>query len=318
MKELISIIVPVFNTAPYLRRCIESVLKQRYQYFELLLIDDGSTDESGIICDRYAKQDQRITVFHQENAGVCSARNLGIKKMTGNFFMFLDSDDSLDINTLELCYERIVQDNSDVVIFGRQEIKGGQVINLGIYGNKVLNDPVDVVCKILEDRHIYGGGYPNKMWRTAAFAEEGQTVPLYNPKLFYVEDMEWVIRMLLKAKRISSLDRVFYNYYLRDDSVSRSKTSQERRLIGYHDTMEEIVNDLAHVPDIQQWFRGIYYSELINSTLDAVMKRQTTVYKTLVKRLYQEKHLIMGHAAVSRKCKLRCVALLTAYFVRII
>lgn len=318
MSELISVVVPVFNTAPYLKRCIESILRQSYQNFELILIDDGSTDGSGDICDYFAGQDQRVKVFRQDNSGVCAARNLGIEKMVGAYFMFLDSDDTLDTSALELCYDRIVKDNSDVVVFGWQEIRNSQIINADVYGDGKIDDPINVIRDILADRHIYGGGYPNKMWRTATFTERGKEVPRFNPKLFYVEDMEWVIRMMLKIKKISLLDRIFYNYYLRDDSVSRSEAAQEHRLIGYHDTMEEIVSDLADVPDVQQWFRGIYYSELINSTLDAVMKRQIAVCKTLVKRLCQEKPTIMGSSGVSCKCKLRCFALVAAHSIRII
>lgn len=318
MDGLISIIVPVFNTAPYLVRCIESVLKQTYKFLELVLVDDGSTDESGFICESYEKQDQRVKVFHQKNAGVCAARNLGIKKMSGNFFMFLDSDDSLEINALEICHKRIVRDNSDVVIFGRREIKNSQIINSEVYGNEVLVDSIDVVRKILADRHIYGGGYPNKMWRTATFTENDQMIPLFNQNLFYVEDMEWVIRMILKVKKISLLDGIFYNYYLRDDSVSRKASAQESLLIGYHDAMKQMVNDLVDYPDIWQWFRGIYFSELINSTLDAVMKRQTVVVKVLIQRIYQEKQDIMKHSSVTQKCKRRCSVLLIAHFFRII
>ena len=318
MNELISVIVPVFNTAPYLKRCIESILMQSYQNFELLLIDDGSTDESGAICDYFARQNQCVKVFHQYNSGVCAARNMGLKKMVGTYFMFLDSDDTLDTNALELCHDRIVKDNSDVVVFGWRQIKNDQIIETGIYGDGKINDSVQVVREILSDRHIYGGGYPKKMWRTAPFIDNSQAVPRFNPKLFYVEDMEWVIRMMLIAKNISLLNEIFYNYYLRDDSASRSKEAQECRLVGYHDTMEEIVNDLFEVPDVHVWFRGVYYSELINSTLDAVIKRQTNVVKVLIERLKREKKAIMCHLGVSRVCKFRCMVLMIAHTIRII
>ena len=93
MMDLISIIVPVYNTEKYLDRCIQSILSQTYTDFELLLIDDGSTDSSGVICDKYAEQDSRVRVFHKENGGVSSARNIGLDNANGVWITFCDSDD---------------------------------------------------------------------------------------------------------------------------------------------------------------------------------------------------------------------------------
>ena len=98
MKEngIVSVIVPVYNTAPYLPRCIESIISQSYRSIELLLIDDGSTDGSLEICHGYMTRDSRIRVLHKENGGVCSARNMGLREMRGDFFLFVDSDDALE------------------------------------------------------------------------------------------------------------------------------------------------------------------------------------------------------------------------------
>ena len=92
----ISVIIPVYNTEMYLRRCIDSVLAQTYQDFELLLIDDGSKDSSGAICDEYAAKDARVRVFHKENGGVSSARNLGLDNARGEWVTFVDSDDYIE------------------------------------------------------------------------------------------------------------------------------------------------------------------------------------------------------------------------------
>ena len=94
--ELISVIVPVYNVEPYLRRCVESILHQTYQNLEVLLVDDGSTDASGIICDEYAAIDDRVTVIHQKNGGLSAARNMGTDRARGEYLCFVDSDDLLD------------------------------------------------------------------------------------------------------------------------------------------------------------------------------------------------------------------------------
>ena len=112
----ISVIVPVYNTEQYLHRCIDSVLAQTYKDFELLLIDDGSTDSSGAICDEYAARDSRVKVFHKENGGVSSARRIGVEQSHGEFIYFVDSDDAILPDTLEMMCNYMTN-GVDVVVF---------------------------------------------------------------------------------------------------------------------------------------------------------------------------------------------------------
>lgn len=114
----ISVIVPVYNTEKYLRRCVDSILAQTYTDFELLLIDDGSTDGSGAICDEYAALDPRVRVFHKPNGGVSSARNLGLDHSRGEWVGFIDGDDWLDSKTLEKVTENMQSAKADIVCFG--------------------------------------------------------------------------------------------------------------------------------------------------------------------------------------------------------
>lgn len=115
----ISIIVPVYNTEPYLPRCLDSILNQSFTDFELLLIDDGSRDNSGVICDAYAEKDSRIRVFHKENSGVSSARNLGLNMAEGEWMFFVDSDDWLELNAIELLMDKQIETGADIVSGGR-------------------------------------------------------------------------------------------------------------------------------------------------------------------------------------------------------
>ena len=110
MGSLLTIIIPVYNTAPYLPDCLTSILGQTFSDFELLLIDDGSTDGSGTICDEYANKDNRIRVFHKENGGVSSARNLGLDNARGEWFYFVDSDDELLPGSLQTLVDGITED----------------------------------------------------------------------------------------------------------------------------------------------------------------------------------------------------------------
>lgn len=114
---LFSIIVPVYNTAKYLESCLDSILCQTVHDFEVLLIDDGSTDSSGVICDKYALKDKRVRVFHKKNGGVSSARNLALENMRGEWFLFVDSDDEIAINTLEVCANYLNKGGIDILQF---------------------------------------------------------------------------------------------------------------------------------------------------------------------------------------------------------
>ena len=104
-KELVSIVVPVYNVAPYLEQCVDSLLAQTYQQLEVILVDDGSTDESGVICDRYGAADSRVKVVHRENGGLATARNSGMPEVTGKYVYFMDSDDYLDEDALKAIVE---------------------------------------------------------------------------------------------------------------------------------------------------------------------------------------------------------------------
>lgn len=119
---MVSVIVPVYNVKQYLPACIESVLRQTYSDWELLLVDDGSTDGSAQVCDEYARQDSRICVFHKENGGVCSARNLAIDNMAGEFCIMLDSDDLIHPSLLEKTLEIMQETQADAVIYGYEKV----------------------------------------------------------------------------------------------------------------------------------------------------------------------------------------------------
>ena len=114
--SLVSIIVPVYNSYRFLSKCLNSIIKQTYADLDIVIIDDGSTDKSGDICDRFAKKDKRIRVFHKENEGVSVARNLGINKARGEYIVFVDSDDWLSFNAIEIMLSDILSTETDLVV----------------------------------------------------------------------------------------------------------------------------------------------------------------------------------------------------------
>ena len=126
MKDTVSICVPIYNTGKYLKRCIDSLIAQTYSNIEIVLVDDGSTDNCGLICDEYAKQDPRIVVVHQKNKGEAAARNTGLQEATGEYVMFIDSDDEYRINAVQLLIDGMKTNDVDLAIGGYLE-KNGQI-----------------------------------------------------------------------------------------------------------------------------------------------------------------------------------------------
>lgn len=130
LNKLISIIVPVFNVQQYLQVCIDSILQQTYPEIEIIIVDDGSTDESSQICDNYLEKDNRIIVIHQENKGLSAARNAGIDRASGQFFLFVDSDDCIHKDMVACLYKKLIQYDADISICSYQIIKENETLPL--------------------------------------------------------------------------------------------------------------------------------------------------------------------------------------------
>lgn len=122
----ISIIVPVYKVEPYLRKCVDSILAQTFTDFEVILVDDGSPDNSGKICDEYASKDSRVRVIHKKNGGLSSARNAGIDVARGKYLGFVDSDDYIEKDMYELLYDNIVKEQADLSICGIYDVYEGK------------------------------------------------------------------------------------------------------------------------------------------------------------------------------------------------
>lgn len=169
MDNKISIVTPVFNTSKYLERCVDSILGQTYSNLELLLIDDGSTDESGLICDKYAKADNRVKVFHVSNGGPSKARNIGLSNMTGDYVLFVDSDDWVDKNFISYYLCENYQDYD--AVFGTWDVQTDD----GIFNPSILNEPY-IGCNFPNDVIELSGRFSfelncNKMLKTSFIRE---------------------------------------------------------------------------------------------------------------------------------------------------
>lgn len=225
-KPLISIIVPVYNVKDYLEECLESIIKQSYTNLEIILVDDGSTDGSAEICDRYAQLDNRMKVIHQENQGTARARKRAVLCATGLYTGFVDADDKINSNMFEFMFENIGK--CDVITVGCYgETATGvkfeltDAIGEGIYDSKEKIDYFHANMLAYQGQFEYGV-WPylvNKLFRTTLLQEVLSGI---NSTLSYAEDAEVVFQYLLKCRAIRVTHKCLYYYRQRAESALRS------------------------------------------------------------------------------------------------
>lgn len=201
----ISVIVPVYNTEKYLKECIDSILTQTFTDFELLLIDDGSTDNSGTICDDYAAKDSRVRVFHKPNGGVSSARNLGLDNVRGKWVVFVDADDIIPYNSLKERYVAVSKDSVDLAIF-QHESFGYENVKYGPYCPKIYYNlesfQLDYSSYIYYIRSLW-----NKIYRISVIA-----LLRFDEQMSLGEDYVFNISYLLQCKCLKLQNSNIYQY----------------------------------------------------------------------------------------------------------
>ena len=210
----VSIIVPVYKVEKYLRECLDSILAQTFTDWECLLVDDGSPDKSGEICDEYAQKDIRIRVYHKENGGVSSARNLGLDKATGEWVMFVDADDAIAPNTLDTCVRKCIENKLDLVQFSFTRIK-----KFGA-NNGVKTEPLNLEDYIMEQKFMVcvWGSVMRK-----SIIDENQI--RFDTKLKLAEDQLFMFEYMDCCKILQKIDKELYWYRENNTSVSHNQKS---------------------------------------------------------------------------------------------
>lgn len=215
---MISVIIPVYNTAPYLDRCVQSVIDQLYQDWECILVDDGSTDDSGPLCDKWAACDSRIKVIHQNNQGVSVARNHGVEASKGEYLAFIDSDDWVDANYLQDLYKYI--SSCELVVSGLVGEREG--------GNNEICTPLATKCFELSSGNnedfihlnkkalLYGP--VNKLFLAKLIKDNRIQFPA---NCAYGEDLLFSFHYLEYVKTIATVNNLSYHYIMRDQTLSR-------------------------------------------------------------------------------------------------
>jgi glycosyltransferase involved in cell wall biosynthesis len=226
-KMLISVIVPVYNTAPYLSKCLDSILAQSHRDLEIILIDDGSEDNSGAICDEYAKKDRRIKAIHQANGGQSSARNAGLDIATGAYIAFVDSDDSIMPEMFSAMLAAIERENADLAICG---VKLVDENDREVFWNdeQIKNDVLDTGQALRAlFRSTWYTTHPNKLHKYGLWQD------IRFPVGKIMEDNFTVHHIFAKCHKVVTLEDKFYLYIQRSGSTTSNYS--EKHLVGSWD-----------------------------------------------------------------------------------
>ncbi len=226
MQELISVIIPVYKVEKYLERCIDSVINQTYTNLEIILVDDGSPDNCGKICDEYAKKDRRIKVIHKENGGLSSARNAGIDVAKGRYLSFVDSDDYVNEKFIERLYELLKEYDADISQCDFVKTSGEKP---DVDTEEVVNvyDSISLLDSMYEIGSVHFVVAWNKLYKSELFKE------IRYPEGKIHED-EAIIHLLIhKANKCVRTNKQMYYYFINENGIMNSKFSEKRLDIFY-------------------------------------------------------------------------------------
>ena len=217
MSKIISIIVPIYKVEKYLDRCINSILNQTFRDFELILVDDGSPDRCGDICEEYAKKDKRIKVIHKENGGLSDARNAGLDIATGKFIGFIDSDDFIHKDMYMILYDAIIKSKSDISqckfkYFSKEDELNKNIINDGKY--EIYNN-IDAIEEIIDNKNLNTNVWI-KLYKRELFND------IRFPKGKIHEDEFVTYKVFYRAKTVSYVNKELYYYFSNDTGIMKN------------------------------------------------------------------------------------------------
>lgn len=241
VNSLISIIVPVYNVQEYLPKCLDSIINQTYKNLEIILVNDGSTDNSGRICDEYAEKDSRIVVIHKVNGGVSSARNSGLMIAKGNYIGFVDPDDWIADDMYEILYKNIKKFNAYVSVCKLKYVntRNESITNSVNINNTLFLDQIQSLKYLLDFKTGYSCGPCNKLYKK-------EVINKFNGNLSIAEDLLQNFEIYFNLQNVTVFEKIEkYFYYFRDNSASHSSTFSNAR-IEEIDVWKYILQEVAN------------------------------------------------------------------------
>lgn len=314
-NRMVSVIIPVYNVERYLNRCVDSVLNQTYQNLEIILVDDGSPDRCGAICDEYSKRDNRITVIHKKNGGLSDARNAGLDIATGEYLYFVDSDDWIAESAIEQLIAVFNKDDAIDIVAGCSvdvHERDGTLFetrySITPGSKKVLSK-----AEAIKDNLLHGWAAWNKLYKLRLFADVRFPVGVIN------EDEAILLHVLDKIRKVAQIGIPTYYYFLRENSITTSKFSEKKMdwftncvsncefiKMNYPELYPEAQYRLTSCMIYLMQFMLLEYKRFDNQ-IKTIMSKLKSEYDTIVANTYLsnlEKHKIrLFKWVVTCKCE---------------
>ena len=295
MTEKITVIVPVYNVEHYLDKCLDSVIKQTYKNLEIIVVNDGSTDNSGTICQEYAQKDDRIVYIEKENGGLSDARNAGLDRMTGSYVSFVDSDDWIELDYVETLYKKIIEYQADIAVGNYYSFNESK----GVFYFHVLGD--SYYEKVYDNVSIFENLYESQEMK--GFALISAWGKLYKAGLF--EQLRFDIgklgedgylnqKIYLLSEKVIYVNRGIYSYRVRKNSLSKHWTEKWMQALVY--AMSERITLLAslgypleqHLAVYRQMLDWVLYNGQMNGLSDTQSYKEFEMKKRLLNQLLRQ------------------------------
>lgn len=226
MKNLVSIVVPIYGVEKYLKKCVDSLLNQTHQDLDIILVDDGSPDLCPEICDEYAKLDKRIRVIHKKNGGLSSARNAGINAALGDYICFIDSDDYVSENFVETLYFELIKHNCDYVACNFDYIYNEEGKGVLLYNFKNKNfENEEIIDNLFGKYNLMLTIACNKLYKKSLFNKVKYTEGIIH------EDEDIAYRIAEKCKRVRIINNVLYHYFQRMGSITNNRNVEKKEIM---------------------------------------------------------------------------------------
>jgi len=304
LEELISVIIPVYNVNKYLNKCIGSIVNQTYKNLEIILVDDGSTDNSGEICDEWKQKDSRIKVIHKENGGPSNARNFGIEIAIGKYLFFIDADDYLNSDNIETLYKNLIENDSDISASGHiyetyivQENKCAK--------ESYVADSEEALKRLFTGNNLFVVIW-GKLFKKELFEEIRFPVGKIN------EDVATLYKLIHKANKISNINKPGYHYVQRQNSLIHQKYGEER--ITVVEILEECVEFIRkNYPNLVEYAERYLILALNDCAILTSKNKMKKEYRNLRKKLKQYLPMILKNSKMEHYTRKRSILIVLGF-----
>jgi glycosyltransferase involved in cell wall biosynthesis len=300
----ISIIVPVYGVEKYLDKCVKSILSQTFKEFELILVDDGSPDNCGAMCDAYAETDDRIVVVHKENGGLSAARNAGIAIARGRYLGFVDSDDYIESDMYELLYNNLKKEEADLSIVGIFDLYAGKEPEIKKH-EYIVTDMLGAAKIILEGKLVSVNAY-NKLYKKEIFDH------VRYPEGMITEDAAVILKVLEQTTKVVIDTSQKYYYYHRENSISSNHFSKKDldTIKAWEDNEKHVLKKYPELKNLVHtrvcWAYFTVLDKMMNSQIE---KEDLTTQKEIIRFLRKNSLFVLKNQYFTKQRKIAMIAL---------